>query len=146
MKQLQEDFSVVEALDLSTGVHHFVRGPSTIAYSVWEADGSILLQSLRTKTTEKKKGYARAAMVQFLELADKTGLDVDLGASPLTKDVHLGRLVAFYQSLGFELTGHSINPAGDPQMVRKAIACKTKPKSEVGQNLNPIPLNTGGIF
>lgn len=128
MKKLQQDFSVVESLDLSPGVHHFVFGASTIAYSVWESDNSILLQSLRTKTSEKKKGSARAAMVEFLRLADQVGMDVDLGASPLTKDVRLGRLVAFYQSLGFELTGRAINPAGDPQMIRKAaVACKATP-------------------
>ncbi len=120
MKKIQADFSVTTELDLSPGVHHFTLGPSTIAYSTWETDNSILLQSLRTKASEKKKGYARAAMIEFLNLADKTGMDIDLGASPLTRDTNLGKLVSFYQSLGFELTGSKINPAGDPQMIRRA--------------------------
>lgn len=136
MKKIEQDFSISEGLDLSPGVHHFAFGASTIAYSVWESDNSILLQSLRTKTSEKKKGSARAAMVEFLRLADQVGMDIDLGASPLTKDVHLGRLVAFYQSLGFELTGRAINPAGDPQMVRRAaVACKAN--SGVVSNVKP---------
>ena len=57
----------------------------------------------------------------FCEEADALGIPIRLEASPLTKKVNRARLVAFYESLGFEKTGRTINPAGDPELVRLPV-------------------------
>jgi ribosomal protein S18 acetylase RimI-like enzyme len=76
------------------------------------------LASIRTRTKDQGKGKARAVLERFCEEADALGIPIKLEASPLTKKVNRGRLVAFYESLGFVKTGRTINPAGDPEMVR----------------------------
>jgi hypothetical protein len=57
-------------------------------------------------------------MNALIAQADAEGITLELGASPLDKKTNLGKLVKFYESLGFKRTGRAINPAGDPEMVR----------------------------
>jgi hypothetical protein len=81
-------------------------------------------------------------MQEFLAEADAKGLNVSLGASPLDQRTKLNRLVDFYKSFGFEPTGRSINPAGDPAMLRKAapmmpdLLQKYMPPSELSLDPN----------
>lgn len=90
---------------------------ATLIYGV-SADSAEAI-SLRVATKSLKQGAARAILARFCEEADRHGKTLTLAASPLNKSTKLGRLVAFYQSLGFELTGRAINPAGDPAMIRR---------------------------
>lgn len=93
-------------------------GDTTISYGVG-ADGTAEIISVRTPQAKRGKGSARQALAKFIEEADARGLTVKLQASPLDKKTNLGKLVEFYKSLGFVLTGKTINPAGDPEMVRQ---------------------------
>lgn len=93
-------------------------GDSRIAYGY--SDGKLKIYSIRTPANKRGNGSARLAMQEFLKQADKEGLDVYLDSSPLDNKTNGTKLVQFYKSLGFELTGKSINSAGDPEMVRKA--------------------------
>ena len=80
------------------------------------------IDSLRTPTAKLRQGHARRAMEEFIAAADAEGLTLELGASPLNKSTSLGRLVRFYESLGFRQTGRSVNPAGHPLMRRAPVA------------------------
>jgi GNAT superfamily N-acetyltransferase len=93
-------------------------GDATIIYGVSSDLSTAELISLRTTATKRKNGAARAALEAFLREADALNLSVTLLASPLDKRTHLNRLVPFYQSFGFELTGRTGNHAGSPIMVR----------------------------
>ena len=93
-------------------------GDSTLIYGVGK-DNTAELISIRTPQNKRGVGSARAALQAFADEADARGITVKLAASPLDKRTHQGDLVRFYQSLGFEMTGRKINPAGDPEMVRK---------------------------
>lgn len=77
------------------------------------------IESIRTPTAKLRRGHARRAMEEFIAEADAAGLTLELGASPLNKSTSLGRLVRFYESLGFRQTGRSINPLGHPLMRRE---------------------------
>lgn len=99
------------------GVQHIKIGDSTIAYSKGYGKDYIELGSLRTPASKRGNGSARKAMVEFLKRTDAMQMDVELLASPLDKKTKIGKLVAFYQSLGFELTGRH-NMAYEPYMRR----------------------------
>jgi hypothetical protein len=105
----------------ATGAHARTKkiGDTTVMYGVGK-DGTAELISVRTPQTKRGKGSARDALVKFLEEADAMGLEVKLQSSPLDKRTHGGRLQAFYESLGFKPTGRTINPVGDPEMIRAA--------------------------
>lgn len=107
------------AVDFSEGFGTFKSGPTKV---IWEdnKDGTIEVVSLRTPSAKRGQGAGRTAMQDFLAEADRQGLDVKLGASPLDKRTKLNKLVDFYKSLGFETTGKSINMAGEPEMIRRA--------------------------
>ena len=92
-------------------------GDATIIYGV-SADSAEVI-SLRVAGTKRGNGAARAALTRFCQEADRHRKTLKIGASPLDKRTKLGRLVAFYQSLGFEVTGRRINPSGDPEMMRE---------------------------
>jgi ribosomal protein S18 acetylase RimI-like enzyme len=79
------------------------------------------IASVRTKIKAQGQGKARRVLELFCEEADALGIPIRLEASPLTKKVNRARLVAFYESLGFEKTGRTINPAGDPELVRLPV-------------------------
>lgn len=109
-------YRLAQGLILDGRYHDFQVGGSLVQYVARE--DHVYVASLRTKNKEQRKGSARAAMTAFLALTDAARLPVRLDASPLTKAVSLGRLVRFYQSLGFELTGKRVNMAGHPSMLR----------------------------
>ncbi|MFW9595149.1 MAG: LPD38 domain-containing protein [Macromonas sp.] len=91
-------------------------GNTTIDYGVGNGTAEII--SVRTPAAKRGAGSARTALTEFLREADGRGLQVKLQASALDKKTSTGKLVAFYKSLGFELTGVKINAAGDPEMIR----------------------------
>ena len=91
-------------------------GNTTIDYGVGNGTAEII--SVRTPAAKRGAGSARAALTEFLREADGRGLQVKLQASALDKKTSTGKLVAFYKSLGFELTGVKINAVGDPEMIR----------------------------
>jgi hypothetical protein len=80
--------------------------------------GGVSIASVRTPQAKRGVGAARAAMTRLIQQADQEGVTLSLGASPLDKRTHGGKLIKFYESLGFVRTGRAINPAGDPEMVR----------------------------
>lgn len=126
MKRLNENLEVVEFIpeaDLSTTgkVLYFKVENTTIAYSIWDQDNSVLLQSIRTPNRFRGQGSARRALTEFLKQTDLQRLPVDLGASPLDNRTKISRLVAFYTEMGFQLTGKSINALGHPEMSRTAL-------------------------
>lgn len=90
----------------------------------------IVLSSVRTPQAKRGKGSARAALQALVAQADREGVTLAGGASPLDGRTRLGPLVRFYQSLGFQLTGRAINPAGDPELVRPAQAPEHVPPTE----------------
>lgn len=127
MKRLNENFEVVEFIpeaDLSTTgkVLYFKVENTTIAYSIWDQDNSVLLQSIRTPNRFRGQGSARRALTEFLKQTDLQKLPVDLGASPLDHRTKISRLIAFYTEMGFQLTGKTINALGHPEMRRTVSA------------------------
>ena len=101
---------------------------------IYTYDGKIVhLISIRTKVKSQGKGKARAVLLKLCKEADDRGASIVLEASPLTKSVSLSRLVSFYESLGFIPTGRTINPLGDPELIRYPEAPdvkKNRPRSE----------------
>lgn len=93
---------------------------TTIDYRVSDDAPSVEIISLRTPVRHRNKGSARKAMSMLLGEIDRHGMAATLAASSLDRRTRQHRLVSFYQSLGFELTGTSINMAGDPVMHRAA--------------------------
>ena len=90
----------------------------SIVYQM-QSNGNVQLSSIRVKHKDRKMGKARSAIREFLKETDNAGKSVELIASPLDNKTHLGKLVAFYQSLGFEIVGMG-NPLGEPKMLRHA--------------------------
>ncbi len=90
----------------------------SITYQM-QSNGNVQLSSIRVKHKDRRMGKARSAMTEFLKEVDKAGKKVELIASPLDGKTHLGKLVAFYKSLGFEIVGMG-NPLGEPKMERPA--------------------------
>lgn len=94
-----------------------VLNGATLIYEVTATGAEAI--SLRVSAKAKGTGAARAILARFCHEADLMSLPISLGASPLNKKTQLGRLVRFYQSLGFVLTGRTINAAGEPLMIRE---------------------------
>ena len=97
-----------------------VIGGVRISYGV-QAEGEgggVKLYSLRTPHKQRGLGLAREAMTQLLAEVDRVRKIVCLDASPLDSKTILSKLIGFYESFGFELTGRSANVAGDPEMKR----------------------------
>lgn len=90
-------------------------GRATILF---DATGDVVkLHSLRVPQKARKSGEGRKAMEAFIaEFGDRP---IELLASPLDSKTSLAKLVQFYKSLGFEVSGRG-NPAGDPMMTRPA--------------------------
>ncbi|WP_288073986.1 PLxRFG domain-containing protein [Pseudomonas sp.] len=101
-------------------------GSTTIDYGVGNGTAEII--SVRTPAVKRGAGSARAAMTEFLQEADARGLQVKLQASALDKKTSTAKLVAFYKSLGFELTGVKINAVGDPEMIRQPVQATGSPR------------------
>ena len=103
--------------DSNTHTQNTIKiGPATLVYLLTPT--YIKLYSLRVPTKYRKHGAGRYAMTVFLKIADESNLPVYLDASPLDKTTQLGKLIKFYQSLGFQPTGKRANMAGDPEMLR----------------------------
>lgn len=94
-------------------------GDTLVIYEITSSGAEII--SLRTPASKRGQGSARKALGAFCREADSRGLPVTLMASPLDQRTKLGRLVTFYRSMGFEVTGQAGNQAGDPMMVRPPV-------------------------
>jgi GNAT superfamily N-acetyltransferase len=94
-------------------------GNATIEYYLDSAKSHMEVISVRVPRKYRGQGLARTAMEQLIQMADDKGVSVSLIASPLDKKTHLGKLVRFYQSFGFEI-GKPANAAGEPWMHRPA--------------------------
>jgi len=112
----------------SGGKTGFDFTPSTSSKTAAVGDSKVIYQptsdgieliSLRTPAAKRNKGSGRDALKSLTDAADEANMPVKLTASPLDKRTYLVKLVRFYQSMGFELTGKSGNMAGDPIMVRQ---------------------------
>lgn len=84
------------------------------------------LFSIRVPQAKRKQGLASKALKQLVAMADRLGYQMELIASPLDRKTSTELLVHIYQKHGFELTGRSANPMGDPIMVREVVAPRTK--------------------
>lgn len=95
-------------------------GSTTVSYGMRREGDALTLKvyALRTPRSQRGNGHARRAMQQVLQQADAAGIPVTLDASPLDNRTRLDRLCGFYQSLGFEPTGGTVNGLGHPVMVR----------------------------
>lgn len=100
--------------------HSLQVGDTTIALSVGPCRSAHVI-SLRTRHKRLGNGSARLAMEQLCLAADRAGFELSIWASPLNKRTNLARLVRFYQSLGFRLTGKIINQAGEPELIRPCL-------------------------
>lgn len=107
------------AIDTSAGIKTFKHGKSTIEYCM--DDDVVDLFSLRTPASSRGQGEAKQAMLAFLKETDHEGLTIKLLASPLDKKTKIDKLVTFYRSLGFVVTGKG-NMAGEPTMERQPKA------------------------
>lgn len=104
---------------LTPGIQQVKVGDTALVYSVHlEPTPYVGLASVRTPAAKRGAGSARAALLQFLAATDAAGLPVTLIASPLDRSTQVDKLVSFYRSLGFLLSGQRGNPAGDPVMER----------------------------
>jgi hypothetical protein len=106
-----------DTFDFSPGIKDAKVGDSTLSYGM--EDGALKIYSVRTPQAKRGKGSARQAMVQFLQQADREGKAVTLDASSLDKKTSTGKLITFYESLGFVKTGRTINALGEPEMRRE---------------------------
>lgn len=97
-----------------------IIGDTTIALSVGPGLAAHVV-SLRTDLKSLGSGSARRAMEQLCTAADQTGFELSIWASPLNKRTNLARLIRFYKSLGFRLTGKIINQAGEPELIRPRL-------------------------
>jgi ribosomal protein S18 acetylase RimI-like enzyme len=108
-------------LSFSDSVSTVKIGNSTVVYALRPLDPrTVKLYSIRTPVAHRGNGEARTAMTAFLAAVDRAGLSVTLDASPLDKKTSRDKLISFYESFGFVVTGERINPLGDPAMIRKA--------------------------
>jgi len=66
-------------------------------------DKLALITEVQTSRNVRNKGHARAMMESVCADADREGVILVLNADPQEPSVNLPRLIAFYQTLGFEL-------------------------------------------
>ena len=99
--------------------HEARVGPATILFYVDDRERLVEIASLRVPQKARGVGAGRAALQYALAVADDLHYRTTLLASPLDKRTSLGRLVRFYMSEGFDLTGRS-SSAFHPYLVRAA--------------------------
>ena len=87
--------------------HEARVGPATVLFYVDDRERLVEIASLRVPQSARGVGAGRAALQYALSIADDLHYRTSLLASPLDKRTNLGRLVRFYMSEGFELTGRS---------------------------------------
>ena len=102
--------------DFGGNVQEQKIGNARIVYQM-QRSGNVELGSIRVPHKHRGKGEAKTAIREFLSGTDKAGKTVELLASPLDRKTNVTKLVKFYQSEGFKLTGKT-NYAGEPKMVR----------------------------
>ncbi len=93
-------------------------GDARLSYKIDDEDKIIDLWSIRVAQAKRKKGAANEGLRWLTNKADELGYEIRLIASPLDKRTRADTLVKFYKNHGFELTGKSANPVGDPFMLR----------------------------
>jgi GNAT superfamily N-acetyltransferase len=106
--------------DIAKSFYDETLGKAKVTYSVDPTKNLVDIASLRVPQKYRNKGEARNIMNELLNQADAVGYDARLLSSPLDKRTKDMRLFEFYKSLGFEPTGKTGNPLGDPWMLRKA--------------------------
>jgi len=94
-------------------------GDSRLSYKIDDEDKIIDLWSIRVAQAKRKKGAANEGLRWLTNKADELGYEIRLIASPLDKRTRTDTLVNLYKKHGFELTGKTANPVGDPFMLRK---------------------------
>lgn len=112
-KQKMFDLSFVPE---GNAIRDYKIGNSTISLDA--RPDIINISSIRTPALKRGQGSARNALSQLIEQADAEGIPLSLGASPLDKKTSLQKLFDFYQSMGFEPTGSTVNYLGHPEMIR----------------------------
>lgn len=80
-----------------------------------------MIHSIRTETKFLDKGYALNLLRTFIKKCDSENKAIYLLVSPLNKTTKMNKLINLYQKVGFKLTGHVGNPAGDPYMKRDPL-------------------------
>lgn len=115
--------------DTYATLHDAKLGDTTIVYGVHVTDGGpvVKISSVRTPVAKRRSGEARRALQEVLRQSDAAGLPVALDASPLDHRTRLDKLVSFYESLGFTVTGERVNRLGDPRMTRAAQSSHLDP-------------------
>lgn len=83
------------------------------------SEGTLELFSLRVPQRKRRQGLAHGVMRHLTAKADAEGLVMKLDASPLDQRIGTDTLVNLYRQHGFECTGVTINPMGDPEMIRR---------------------------
>jgi len=104
--------------DTSEGYHNIQLDRAKIIYLV-HPDKVVELVSLRVPQKYRRQGYAKAILSKFTQWLDSEGLQSTLGASPLDKKTHPGKLEQMYSGFGYVPTGKYINPAYDKEMGRQ---------------------------
>lgn len=112
-----EDESIIDLKSLKDDeIRTYANGMAKVVYQ--NSHGVIDIASVRVPQKYRRKGAARKALGEFLAATDAAGLTVKLIASSLDKKTHTWKLVRFYESLGFKITGERANALGDPWMQR----------------------------
>ena len=107
-------------------IEHETRvGPATVLFYVDDRERLVDIASLRVPQSSRGVGAGRAALQYALTIADQLHYRTTLLASPLDKRTNLGRLVRFYMSEGFALTGRS-SAAFHPYLERAARDATTE--------------------
>ncbi len=104
--------------DTNEGYHNAQLGKAKIIYLV-HPNKLVELISLRVPQKYRRQGYAKAILSEFTQWLDREGLQSTLGASPLDKKTHPGKLEQMYSGFGYAPTGKYINPAYDKKMSRQ---------------------------
>lgn len=96
-------------------------GQSSVSYTVDDDGAKVAL--VRTPKEARGQGGARAAMTEFLKATDAQGIPVTLTVAEQDKATDPAKLQAFYESLGFAVTGQTED--GAARMTRLPGAAPT---------------------
>lgn len=106
----------IEIVENVTKMQILKTDNATIYYGI---NNDVLeLYSLRVSSKNRNKGYAKEIMTMLCNIADDKNLTIIVGVSPLDHKTKLDKLVSFYKTFNFALTGKSINVLGHPEMIR----------------------------
>lgn len=99
-------------------IREFKVDGATVVIDTNANNGKVKTSSIRVPRANRGNGSGRRAMQSLIAQADAEGVVLTLDASALDKQTSTAKLIEFYKSIGFELTGNKINSLGDPEMVR----------------------------